>query len=87
MARDFRRWGIVGVVVFFTLSGYIITAILHHSIKQHGRVRFVQFYRDRAFRLIPALVLMLARITVLAFTANLLGDRGELLRIWTVALT
>ena len=51
--------GIVGVVAFFTLSGYLITGVLLSDIQRHGRVRYGHFYRNRAIRLIPALVFML----------------------------
>ncbi|HNJ98279.1 MAG TPA: hypothetical protein PLV13_09155, partial [Ilumatobacteraceae bacterium] len=46
--------GYVGVSVFFTLSGYLITSLLlieHHST---GRVRYGAFYVRRVKRLLPA---------------------------------
>lgn len=51
--------GIVGVVAFFTLSGYLITGLLVSDIERYGRVRYGHFYRNRVIRLIPALLFML----------------------------
>ena len=51
--------GIIGVVMFFTLSGYLITGVLLSDVERFGRVRYGHFYRNRAIRLLPALVLML----------------------------
>ncbi|WP_425455718.1 acyltransferase family protein [Cryobacterium soli] len=72
--------GIVGVVIFFALSGYLITAILHRNILKSGRVRYARFYRNRALRLIPALVFMLMGLTVITLTINPLDDRTRLVR-------
>ena len=46
----------VGVVVFFTLSGYLIATLLAEEIEATGRLRLGAFYRRRALRLLPALV-------------------------------
>ena len=60
----FAGGGIVGVVMFFALSGYLITGLLLSDIRRLGRVRYVRFYRNRALRLVPALVLMLGALDV-----------------------
>src|SRR5579871_2243457 len=55
--------GLLGVGVFFTLSGYLITDILLE--RMHGREPWLgQFWLGRARRLLPALFLMLAIVTV-----------------------
>ncbi len=52
--------GWVGLDVFFVLSGFLITAMLLDEMRTHGRVSLPLFYARRAFRLLPALLVMLA---------------------------
>jgi peptidoglycan/LPS O-acetylase OafA/YrhL len=56
--------GLLGVGVFFTLSGYLITDILLNQVN-HGGIRLKSFWLARARRLLPALFLML--IVVMAW--------------------
>ncbi len=58
--------GYVGVSVFFTLSGYLITALLLEERSRSGAIRIGRFYARRAKRLLPASLLCLIGITVLA---------------------
>lgn len=51
--------GSIGVTVFFTLSGFLITALLLEEAAR-GPVSLAGFYRRRARRLFPALVVMVA---------------------------
>lgn len=85
--ETFGGAGIVGVVVFFALSGYLITQLLMRDIDEFGRVRYGRFYRHRAFRLIPALVFMLAGFAVIEGVWNILGDRVEIVRSVIVGMT
>lgn len=48
--------GAVGVAVFFTLSGYLITGLLLAEHERSGRIRLRRFFNRRARRLAPALV-------------------------------
>lgn len=48
--------GSVGVTVFFTLSGFLITALLLQERTRSGRIRRGAFYLRRALRLVPALL-------------------------------
>ena len=50
----------VGVVVFFTLSGYLIATLLAEEVEATGGLRLGAFYRRRARRLLPALVAVVA---------------------------
>src|SRR5215212_7001026 len=43
--------GGVGVTVFFTISGFLITALLLAEHDASGRVNLLAFYRRRALRL------------------------------------
>lgn len=47
--------GFLGVEVFFTLSGFLITQLLVGELRSRGRVGLVAFARARARRLVPAL--------------------------------
>lgn len=52
--------GLLGVGIFFTLSGYLITDILLNQLAQRGRIKLGSFWLGRARRLLPALFVMLA---------------------------
>jgi peptidoglycan/LPS O-acetylase OafA/YrhL len=54
------RGGLLGVGVFFTLSGYLITDLLLGQRDAVGHLRLGDFWLRRARRLLPALFLMLA---------------------------
>ncbi|WP_395692455.1 acyltransferase family protein [Nocardioides sp.] len=70
--------GLLGVGMFFTLSGFLITRILVASHDRTGSFQLKRFWVHRARRLLPAVVLVL--VTVLAGTA--LVDRAALGRRW-----
>jgi peptidoglycan/LPS O-acetylase OafA/YrhL len=55
--------GMLGVAVFFTLSGYLITDLLLHRWLLTGRLHLAKFWLARARRLLPALFVMLAIVT------------------------
>jgi peptidoglycan/LPS O-acetylase OafA/YrhL len=48
-----------GVTVFFTLSGFLITYLLTEEFETTGRISLGTFYLRRAFRLMPALLVLL----------------------------
>jgi peptidoglycan/LPS O-acetylase OafA/YrhL len=54
--------GLVGVTLFFVLSGYLITTLLLTEHASAGGVNVVRFYRRRAARLLPALALVLVAV-------------------------
>ncbi len=63
------RWipgGLLGVDVFFVLSGYLITSLLLREVTRTGRVRLRAFWARRARRLLPALLLVLLAVAVWA---------------------
>ena len=51
--------GLLGVELFFVLSGFLITTLLVEEHVRNGRVSIRNFYRRRALRLLPALVALL----------------------------
>jgi peptidoglycan/LPS O-acetylase OafA/YrhL len=55
--------GMLGVGVFFTLSGYLISDILLAQLNSRGRIQLAKFWLARARRLLPALFLMLVIVT------------------------
>ncbi|MEP7370252.1 MAG: acyltransferase [Dermatophilaceae bacterium] len=71
--------GGVGVLAFFTLSGFIITFLLCAELAQIGRVRLRAFWLRRARRLLPALFVTIVLCLVLATTLGG-GQAGESLR-------
>ncbi|HEU4944734.1 MAG TPA: acyltransferase, partial [Solirubrobacterales bacterium] len=67
---DWAEGGLLGVGVFFTLSGYLITDILLNQVRRSGRIEFKSFWLARARRLLPALFVML---TVVMAWVTLIG--------------
>ncbi|MGO9959522.1 MAG: acyltransferase family protein [Solirubrobacteraceae bacterium] len=65
--------GLLGVGVFFTLSGYLITDLLLGQLAEQ-RLRLTEFWLRRARRLLPGLFVMLVVVTVWVGVA----DRGQL---------
>ena len=57
--------GFVGVDVFFVISGYLITSLIHHEVLS-GAFSPTRFYERRIRRILPALFLMLLVTTALA---------------------
>jgi peptidoglycan/LPS O-acetylase OafA/YrhL len=80
----FPLGGVLGVDVFFVLSGFLITALLLQESSTKGRISLSAFYRRRALRLLPALIAMLT--AYLAAAAVLLGThRWDLRHFWAAA--
>jgi peptidoglycan/LPS O-acetylase OafA/YrhL len=71
---DLIPGGLLGVGVFFTLSGYLITDLLLGQREATGSLKLGDFWMRRARRLLPALFLMLA--VVVAWVTLL--DRSQL---------
>ncbi|MDT5010863.1 MAG: hypothetical protein QOH57_2480, partial [Mycobacterium sp.] len=54
--------GFIGVDVFFVLSGFLITSLLLDELDYTGRIDLAGFWRRRAKRLLPALVVMVLAV-------------------------
>ena len=65
LGADWIPGGLLGVGVFFTLSGYLITDLLLAQVERRGRIDLPGFWLARARRLLPALVVLL--IVVMAW--------------------
>src|SRR5947209_16834254 len=51
--------GLGGVVIFFAISGFLITSQLMSELTKSGSIRLRYFYLRRGFRLFPALILFI----------------------------
>ncbi|SIS92628.1 acyltransferase family protein [Alicyclobacillus vulcanalis] len=74
--------GLLGVQVFFVLSGYLITDLLVSEWRTTGRIDFKQFWLRRARRLLPALVVMLVVVMIWVYVA----DRSQFAQFFQDAL-
>lgn len=87
LPTPFAGAGVVGVVMFFALSGYLITGLLLDELERTGRVDLRRFYVRRARRLVPPLLVMLAGVVLVTLLLDPLGDRDELVKTVVVGLT
>ena len=69
-AFGWPREGGLGVEIFFVLSGFLITTLLLEERVTTGTISFTRFYRRRAARLAPGLVLMLAVYAIVTHGAD-----------------
>ena len=58
--------GLLGVDVFFVLSGYLITSLLCREFQRQDTIRLGRFWAQRARRLLPALFVLLVGIALYA---------------------
>jgi peptidoglycan/LPS O-acetylase OafA/YrhL len=88
-----ERSGWMGVDLFFALSGYLIGSQVLKSLKTTGGIDFVDFYRRRSVRILPAFLVVFSIYMLLpgwretpgmqpwwqfpTFTFNLLFDAGD----------
>jgi peptidoglycan/LPS O-acetylase OafA/YrhL len=73
------RGGFLGVSIFFTLSGYLITRLLIVEREESGRVSLSAFFARRLRRLLPAALggVVLATLVSLLVTDARAGVRGD----------
>ena len=58
--------GFTGVDVFFVISGFVITGMLHREWSTTGSIRLRTFYLRRFMRLAPALGLLVAVVVLIS---------------------
>ena len=61
----YREVGHVGVLLFFALSGYLITTRLLDEYRQSGTINLRAFYIRRAFRILPPALTYLGILSIL----------------------
>jgi peptidoglycan/LPS O-acetylase OafA/YrhL len=69
------RFGVIGVPIFFAMSGFLITTLLIQESVSRGSISLRAFYVRRCFRILPPLFALLAGISLL----GLMASRIELL--------
>ncbi len=70
----FPATGQLGVDLFFVLSGFLITTLLLDEHRRAGAVSLASFYRRRAARLLPAMLVLLG---VFSVVTSVVGDARE----------
>lgn len=83
----FPAAGIVGVTMFFALSGYLITGLIVRDLDSRGRLRWGRFYAHRFMRLYPALLLLVCVFVVVELVWDPVGSRDRLAASVAIALT
>lgn len=79
---SFIPGGLLGVGIFFVLSGYLITDILVSQWQEHGRISLGDFWVRRIRRLVPGMLTMTAVVMIwLLFTdpSRLAALRGDVI--------
>ncbi len=79
--------GLLGVDVFFVLSGFLITSLICRELQRTGTIRLARFWAQRARRLLPALFILLIGVAVyvhvFADEIDLASVRGDALATLT----
>ncbi|WP_243667932.1 acyltransferase family protein [Clavibacter michiganensis] len=64
---DWPSGGFVGVDVFFVISGFLITGLLLKEYERTKTISFLDFYKRRVRRIMPAALLVLVVSTAVSF--------------------
>lgn len=64
--------GFLGVDVFFTFSGFLITALLIDEFSQSKKIELLAFFRRRFYRIVPPVIVMV--LVVMPFTLLIRRD-------------
>src|SRR5689334_22886162 len=57
--RPLWEFGWMGVDLFFVLSGFLVSGLLFHEYRRHGRIRPFWFLGRRGFKIYPAFYFLL----------------------------
>jgi peptidoglycan/LPS O-acetylase OafA/YrhL len=61
----FLSGGFVGVDVFFVISGFLITGLMHREVARTGRLSLARFWARRVRRLLPATAVVLGTVALM----------------------
>lgn len=64
-AYRWTQFASLGVLIFFTLSGFLITGLLCSEERRLGQVSLKAFYMRRAFRILPAFLVFILVVSLL----------------------
>lgn len=73
----------LGVIVFFVISGYLITNLLVVELRRFGRISLRLFYARRILRLFPAFMLLMLFLLVLSAMGWITVTSKDLLTAFT----
>jgi peptidoglycan/LPS O-acetylase OafA/YrhL len=76
-------YGLLGVRVFFVISGYLITTLLLRELEQHGSIALGAFYIRRALRILPAFLAFMLAMCVATAAGWIALDRWDLVTAFT----
>ena len=82
-SERFVRGALIGVDMFFLVSGFLITALLLDEYSNRGRISLRNFYMRRILRLGPGLVVFLAGCVAIYFRVH--GDLRDLMTRFLLA--
>ncbi|WP_417067885.1 acyltransferase family protein [Niveibacterium terrae] len=79
--------GFVGVDMFFVISGYLITSLIHRESRETGKIDLFAFYARRVKRILPALLfVLLVTVATSMIVLSPYGEKKELSRSAAAAL-
>jgi peptidoglycan/LPS O-acetylase OafA/YrhL len=78
--------GETGVSVFFVISGFLITLLLLKEKQVNGRISLAGFYVRRIFRILPAFILYIAVVAVIAKIGTIEVPHWQFLRALTFTM-
>jgi peptidoglycan/LPS O-acetylase OafA/YrhL len=59
--------GFLGVDIFFVISGYLITSLLHKEYLKNNSISIKNFYLRRSRRILPALIVLIVFIIIFSY--------------------
>ena len=61
------KGGFIGVDIFFVISGYLITSIYFPQFKKNKSFDFINYFKKRIFRLLPALIFVIFSSLIVSY--------------------
>jgi len=73
--------GMLGVQIFFVISGFLITTLLLQEERGRGSISLTRFYIRRAFRILPPLYLYIGVIVMIGLAGKIALSRKDILSV------